>query len=304
MAILSGSFSKALLPGITKFFGMEYKDFPEFYSQFMSVISGTQAFNDETLFTGLGLPDVRSEGQPGSYQDTSQGWTKRYTQVEYFAGFIVSRIAVEDDKAGVISQIKSKALARAMKQGMEYPAHAVIANAFNNATAWLGGDGKELCSTTHPLKSGGTFSNRLAADADLTEASIEDMLVQLKGWVDDAGLKINVMPDRLVIPTSLEYEAYRYLKSTGRVGTADNDINAINSMGVFKRDPLVTPYLSDTDAFFITTDCMQGLQMIVRRQPSVEQDGDFDTDNAKYKSTMRFSVGFTNPRCIIGTPGA
>ena len=302
MAILTGNISQALLPGITKFFGLAYKDHPEYYSQFMDVQKSRQNFEQETMFTGLGLPNVMSEGAPVEYADVSEGWTKRYSLIKYGRGFVVTREAVEDDQAGVIAEFKAKALARAMKQGMEHPAHNVLNNAFNSS--YTGGDAKELCATDHPLHVGGTFSNELATPADFSESSVEDMVVQMKDWVSDDGLKIMCQPRKLILPNELCFEAERYLKSINRVGTADNDINAIKSMNIFSEATVVSPFLTDADAFFILTDQMNGLKMKVQRPPAIEQDGDFDTDKAKFKSTMRFSVGWTDPRCIIGTAGA
>ncbi len=302
MPILTGNISQALLPGVTKFFGMEYKDYPEFYSRFMQVEKSDRNFEQETLFTGIGLPQIKSENQSVAYQDTSEGWTKRYSHVVYGTGFIISREAVEDDKAGVLAELRAKGLARSMRQGMEYPAHNVLNNAFSSS--YLGGDGKELCATDHPLQSGGTWSNELATPADFSESAVEDMVTQMKSWVSDDGLKVMCLPRKLVLPIALEFEAERYLKSINRVGTADNDINALKSMGTFSEEPVFSPYLTDTDAFFILTNQMNGLKMKVFREPTVEQDGDFDTDAAKYKSTMRFAVGWTDPRCIIGTAGA
>ena len=235
-----------------------------------------------------------------TYDVEKQGFLTRYTHVEYGLGFIISRRLVEDDQYDVVGERRARGLAFSMRQTKETVAHNVLNRAFTST--YSGGDGKEMCATDHPNISGGTFANELSTAANLSEDALEQACIDLMKFTNDRGLRINAMPETLIIPVDLKFEAARILQSDMRVDTANNDINALKYFGKFKRI-VVSPYLSSATAWFIKTSVKDGLKHFERRADDFAQDGDFDTGNAKYKSTGRYSFGWTDPRGVYGTPG-
>jgi phage major head subunit gpT-like protein len=300
--ITTGNFQKLLLPGIRKLFGDEYKDMPVLYPMYMDVVKSTRNFEEDTLYSGLGLGKIKPEGSAIQYDDTSQQYTKRYTNVTYANGFIITREMMEDGVAPFKAERLTKSLARGMVQTKDIVAANVMNRAFNSS--YTGGDGKELCATDHPTLSS-DLRNELSTAADLSEASLEQAIIDLSDFRDHRGLRMHHMPKKLLVPKELRFEARRILGSEGRVGVADNDLNAIKSLGdLGVGDVIVNNYLTDTDAWFIITDVPDGLKFQVRREMEIGTDNDFDTENAKFKATMRFDTGWTDPRGVFGSPGA
>ena len=299
--INSGSFAKALWPGINAWYGRVYNEWPEEYTQLFNTESSSRAYEEDVGTTGFGQAAIKSEGGAISYDDESQAFITRYQHVVYALGFIITREIVEDDQYDVVGKRRSEALAFSMRQTKETVGANVYNRAFN--ASYTGGDGKEMCATDHPNFAGGTWSNELTTAADLSEASLEQACIDIMKFTNDRGLKISVMPESLIIPVDLVFEARRILESEGRVGTADNDLNALKSMGKF-RNVIVNHYLTDTDAWFIRTNVQNGLKCFQRRAMEFGTDNEFDTENAKYKATERYSFGWTDPRAIFGSPGA
>jgi hypothetical protein len=279
------------------FFGAQYSEYPEEYRQIFDVEKSSKNYEEDTLITGFGLAPIKTQGGSVSYEGETQGFTKRYSHTVYGLGYVVTEEEMEDNLYEVVSRRRIKRLAFSMRQTKEIVAANVLNRAFN--TSYTGGDAKALCVTDHP-GSGGSWSNRAATDADLSEASLEDMVIQIGQAKNDKGLQIALRPIKLIIPINLQFDAKRILKSELQSGTANNDVNALK--GMF--DYSVNHYLTDTDAWFLKTDCPNGMTMFERRALAFAQDNDFDTANAKAKATMRFSVGWTDPRAMFGTQGA
>lgn len=302
MLINSGSFAKALWPGINKWYGKAYGEFSTEYTSLFDTNTSDKRYEEEVGITSFGLASVKDEGSGFSYDSEQQAFTTRYVHITYALGFIVTREAFEDDQYDVVGKRRAQGLAFSMRQTKEI----VAANVYNRAftSGYTGGDGSILCVSTHPNKAGGTWSNTLTTAADLSEASLEQACIDISKYTNDRGLKIAVMPKTLIIPTDLEFEANRILKTQYRVGTGDNDINALNMMGKFPGGIVVNHYLTDTDAWFLRTNTPDGMKHFVRRAPQFGVDNDFDTENAKFKATERYSFGWTDPRGIFGTPGA
>jgi hypothetical protein len=301
--ITTASFAKALWPGINKWYGRAYEEWPTEYTELFDVQKSNRAYEEQVGTTGFGLAAVKGEGNSISYDDESQAYVTRYSHLVYALGFIITREMFEDDLYDLVGKRKAEALAFSLRQTQE----TVGANVYNRAftSTYAGGDGKELCATDHPNFAGGTWSNELATAADLSEGSLEQACIDIAGFTNDRGLKIRVMPDKLIIPKELMFEAERILNSIGRSGTADNDLNALKSMGKF-RTVIVNHYLTDTDAWFIRNTIPGNTGMICwdRRGAEFAIDNDFDTENAKYKATQRYSMGWTDPRGLYGSPGA
>lgn len=299
--ITTGAFGKALWPGINAWYGKAYAEHPEEWSKLFDTFSSRKRFEEDVGLSSFGLAGVIQEGDGVSYDNEQQGFITRYTHVTYGLGFIITKELMEDDLYDVIGERRAKALAFSMRQTKEN----VAANVYNRAftAAYAGGDGKEMCATDHPNVAGGTWSNELATAADLSEASLEQACIDIMKFTNDRGLKISAMPERLIITPDNAFEAERILMSTQRVGTANNDINALNAMGKFK-DVVVNHYLTDADAWFIRTNVPDGMKHFERAPDTFDMDNDFDTDNAKFKARGRYSFGFTDPRGIYGSPGA
>jgi hypothetical protein len=301
MPITSNSFAKALWPGVNAWYQMGYADHKEEWPDLFDKNTSNRKFEEDVGYSGFGLASVKTEGAPITYDSEKQGFTARYTHVTYALGFIVTREMFEDDLYDVVGQKKAKALARSMRHTKEQ----VAANVYNRAFtgAYAGPDGLELCSTAHLNVAGGTYANELATAADLSEASLEQAVIDLEKFTDDRGLKIAVMPKALIIPVDLQFEATRILKSDGRVGTADNDLNAIKTLGVIPKI-VINHWLTDADAWFIRTNVQDGMKYFSRREDAFAMDNDFDTENAKFKATARYSFGWSDPKQVFGSPGA
>lgn len=299
--ITTGNHPKALWPGMRKFWGREYDEHPQEWSQVFETETSEKNYEEDTEVTGFGLAPIKAQADSVSYTSESQGPTKRYTHVTYGLGYIVTREELEDNLYEVVSKRRIKALAFSIRQTEEIVAANILNRAFN--TSYTGGDGKAMIVSDHPTVSG-TQSNVLATAADLSEASLEDMMIQIMQAQNSAGLKIRLMPKKLVVSPSEAFNAERIVKSNLQSGTANNDVNAIKSMGMLPGGVVVNHYLTDLDAFFITTNAPNGLMRFNRRATEFKQDNDFDTENAKAKSTLRFSVGWTDWRGVFGTPGA
>lgn len=298
-AVNTGNIAKLLWPGLNAIWG-EYKEIPAEYKELFDTFSSSKAYEEDQLMRGLGLAPQKTEGAATAYEGTTQGLTSRYTAVSYGLGFIVTHEAMQDN------QYKSKAL-RAMRmlaRSFRQTKETVAANVYNRGHdgGYLGADGVVLFSTAHPTYSGNQ-SNRLATAADLSEAAIEDLCVQIDNALDEQGQKIALKPRKLIIPTALQFEAARILKSVGRVTTADNDINAIRALGIFPDGAVMNHYLDDADAFYIRTDAPDGLKHFERQEAEFEQDNDFDTKNLKYKGFERYSFGWTDFRGAFSNGG-
>lgn len=302
--INTGAIAKALRPGVNSWFGLSYNQYPEEWKEIfdMGIAMSGMNFEEDVNVNGLGLAVVKPEGSSVSYDTMAQSFLKRYTHVTYALGYIITREAIEDNLYIKLAKQRTEALARSMRQTKENVAANILNRAFSNS--YTGADGLELCSASHLLSKGGTFSNLLSPAADLSELAIEQMLIQIAGFVDDASLRMAVKGQKLIVPKELMFEAKRILGNQDRPATADRDINALVHMGMLPQGYVVNHYLSDTDAFFIKTDCQDGLKMFQRRDLEVKDDSDFDTENVKFKASERYSFGWTDPRGIIGSAGA
>ena len=303
--ITTSNFAKDLVPGVKTWFGQKYKEYPIEYLEIFEKGTSTKAFEEEAGVTGFGLAAVKTEGGGVAYDEQEQGFVSRYTHVTYGLGFIITREMYEDGIAVTVALRRANALAFSIRQTKEIIAANVLNRAFTAAyTMGTNSDGKELCATNHPNKSGGTWSNELAVAADLSEAALEQACIDIAAFTTDRGLKIAIMPQKLIIPTALEFDAMRILESIGQSGTANNDINALKASKKFPQGISVNHYLTDTDAWFIKTNCPDGLKYMERRPDAFGTENDFDTENAKFKATFRGSFGWSDPRGIFGSPGA
>lgn len=299
--ITTGNHPKALWPGMRKFWGREYTEYKQEWSEIFETETSEKNYEEDTEVTGFGLAPVKAQAGAVSFDSESQGPTKRYTHVTYGLGYIVTREEQEDNLYEIVSKRRIKALAFSIRQTEETVAANVLNRAFN--TSYTGGDGKAMIVSDHPTVSG-TQSNVLATAADFSEAALEDLIIQIMLAQNSRGLKISLMPKKLVVPPQIAFDAERVTKSTLQSGTANNDHNAVKSMGMLPGGVCVNHYLTDNDAWFLTTNAPAGLVRFNRRGTEFKQDNDFDTENAKAKATLRFSVGHTDWRGIFGTPGA
>jgi len=307
MAISRSQLVKELEPGLNALFGMEYKRYEQEHTEIFDQESSDRAFEEEVMLSGFGSAPTKSEGGSISYDTATEAYTSRYTHETIALGFAITEEAIEDNLYDQLSSRYTKALARSMANTKQVKAADVLNTAFASSGAAgtnPGGDGVSLINVAHPLAVGGTFSNRLATDADLNETSLEQSLIDIAAFVDERGLKIATQGRKLIIPKELQFTADRLMNSTLRVGTSDNDINAIRNMGMIPEGYVVNHFLTDTDAFFIKTDAPNGLKHFVRTPMSTAMEGDFDTGNARYKARERYSFGFSDPRGIFGTSGA
>jgi len=300
MAISRSQLVKELEPGLNALFGLEYKTYKEEHSDIYTTESSDRAFEEEVMLSGFGEAPVKSEGAGVAYDQAQEVYTARYSHETIALAFSLTEEAIEDNLYDRLSSRYTKALARSMATTKQIKAANILNNAF---TTSLGGDGVALCSTAHPTLGGANLANELATSADLSEASLEQALIDIAAFTDERGLKIAVQGTRLIIPKELQFTADRILKSTLRVGTADNDINAIKNMGMIPQGYSVNHYLTDVDAFFIMTDAPDGMKMFNRVSMSTGFEGDFETGNVRYKARERYSFGFSDPRGIFGSPG-
>jgi hypothetical protein len=304
MAISRAQLLKELLPGLNALFGMEYAKYGEEHAEIYETESSERSFEEETKLSGFSAAPVKNEGAAIEYDNAQEAWTARYTHETVAMGFSITEEAIEDNLYDSLSARYTKALARAMAYTKQVKAAAILNQAFTGAGNPTYGDGKVLCATDHPLVSGGSNSNRPAVAADLNETSLEAAVIQIAGWTDERGLLIAAKPRKLVIPPNLQFVATRLLDTEGRVGTADNDINAIRNNGSIPEGYTVNHYLTDTDAWFLMTDVPNGLKHFVRTPMSTSMDADFDTGNSRYKARERYSFGVSDPLGIFGSPGA
>jgi len=302
MAISRAQLLKELLPGLNALFGLEYKRYGEEHKEIYETESSERSFEEETKLSGFSAAPVKNEGQAISYDNAQEAWTARYNHETIAMGFSVTEEAMEDNLYDSLSARYTKALARAMAYTKQVKAAAILNNGFNSAVTY--GDGQALFSTAHPLVSGGTNSNRPATAADLNETSLEAAVIQIAGWTDERGLLIAAKPRKLVVPPALMFTATRLLETSLRVGTADNDINALKNNGSIPEGYTVNHFLTDTNAWFLTTDVPNGLKHFVRVPMATSMDADFDTGNARYKARERYSFGVSDPLGIYGSPGA
>jgi len=292
---------KELEPGLNALFGLEYDRYENQDKEIFDSESSDRAFEEEVMLGGFANAAVKPEGQGVSYEDAQETYTARYTNETIALAFALTEEAVEDNLYDKLSTRYTKALARSMANTKQVKAANILNRAFN--ASYLGGDNKELCATDHPTLSGDQ-KNELSTAADLSETSLEQMLIDIADMKDERGLKIALRGMKMIIPVNLQFVAERLMKSAGRVGTADNDINAIKSMGMVPEGYVVNNFLTDTDAWFIKTDAPNGLKHFVRAPIRTAMEGDFDTGNVRYKARERYSFGWSDWRGIFASPGA
>ena len=303
MAMNRAQFAKMLEPGLNTLFGLEYDRYPPEYEAVFSANTSTKAFEEDVLLQGFGNAPTKDEGAAISYDTASQQWTARYQHETVALAFSITEEAEEDGQYGSIASRYTKALARSMASTKEIKAANILNNATSTTDPYGGGDGVALLSASHPTTNG-TQSNTLATAADLSETSLESMLIQIADMKDDRGLRIAAQGTTLIIPTAYTFTAERLLESQLRTGTADNDINAIRNMGMVPEGYSVNNFLTDTDAWFLLTDCPDGFKHFERSPLSTSMEGDFDTGNVRFKARERYSFGFSNPRAVFASQGA
>jgi len=304
MAISRSQLLKELLPGLNALFGMEYKRYGEEHKEIYETESSERSFEEETKLSGFGAAPVKAEGAAIAYDNAQEAWTARYTHETIAMGFSITEEAMEDNLYDSLSSRYTKALARAMAYTKQVKAAYVLNKGFTGTGNPTYGDGQVLFSTAHPLVSGGTNSNRPTTPADLNETSLEAAVIQIAAWTDERGLLIAARPRKLIVPPALQFVATRLLETELRVATADNDINAIRNNGSIPEGYAVNHFLTDTNAWFLTTDVPNGLKHFVRMPMNTSMDGDFDTGNVRYKARERYSFGVSDPLGIYGSPGA
>jgi hypothetical protein len=300
MAISRAQLLKELLPGLNALFGLEYARYGEQHKELYETETSERSFEEETKLSGFSAAPVKNEGSAIAYDNAQEAFTARYTHETIALGFSLTEEAIEDNLYDSLSGRYTKALARAMA----YTKQVKAANVLNNGFTATGGDGVALFSTQHPLVSGGVNSNTPSTQADLNETSLENAVIQIAAWTDERGLLIAAKPKKLVIPPALQFVATRLLETELRVGTADNDINAIKNNGSIPEGYTVNNFLTDTNAWFLTTDVPNGLKHFVRTPMSTGMDGDFDTGNVRYKARERYSFGYSDPLGVFGSQGA
>ena len=304
MAISRAQLLKELLPGLNALFGLEYATYGEQHKEIYETESSERSFEEETKLSGFSAAPVKNEGTAMAYDNAQEAFTARYNHETIALGFSLTEEAIEDNLYDSLSARYTKALARAMAYTKQVKAAAVLNNGFTNSAQYYGGDGVPLFSASHPLVSGGTNSNIPSTPADLNETSLEAAVIQIAQWTDERGLLIAAKPKKLVVPPSLQFVATRLLETELRVGTTDNDINAIKNNGSVSEGYTVNNFLTDTNAWFLTTDVPNGMKHFVRTPLSNSMDGDFDTGNVRYKSRERYSFGWSDPLGMYGSAGA
>ena len=302
MAINRAQLAKELEPGLNALFGMEYSRYDNQHTEIFETESSDRAFEEEVMIVGFGNASVKGEGNAVSYDNATEGFTARYAHETVALAFSLTEEAVEDNLYDRLGSRYTKALARSMANTKQIKAASVLNNAFSGS--FTGGDGVALVSNSHPLGGGGTASNRPTAYADLNETSLEDALINISTLVDDRNLTIALQGRKFIVPPALQFVADRLLQSPGRVGTSDNDINAIKNMGMVPEGYVVNNYLTDTDAWFLKTDCPDGFKHFERSPMQTSLEGDFDTGNMRYKARERYSFGYSNWRAVFASQGA
>lgn len=302
MAISRAQLLKELIPGLNALFGLEYKRYPEQHRDIFEVENSSRSFEEEQKVSGFGAAQTKGEGSSIAYDTAQEAFTARYTHETIALGFSITEEAIEDNLYDSLSARYTKALARAMAYTKQVKAASILNNGFNSS--YLGGDGVTLFSTAHPTVGGYTNANRPASGVDLNETALEAAIIQMAAWVDERGLLIAAKPKKLVIPPALQFVAERLLKTVGRVGTTDNDINALKNMGSIPGGYSVNNWLTDSNQWQIVTDVPNGLKMFERVKLKTSHEGDFDTGNMKYKARERYSFGYSDPLSVWGSPGS
>ena len=303
MAISRAQLAKELEPGLNALFGMEYTRYENQHSEIFTTESSDRAFEEEVMLSGFGAAPTKSEGSSISFDDANEAYTARYNHETIALAFSITEEAVEDNLYDRLSSRYTRALARSMAHTKQVKAASILNNAFS-AGANAGGDGVALCDASHPLTNGGTFNNEPGTAADLNETSLEDALISIAGFVDERGLKVALRGMKLIVPRQLQFVAERLMVSNLRVGTADNDTNALRSMGMLPNGYAVNDFLTDPDAFFVMTDAPRGFINFERTPMTTGMEADFDTGNMRFKARERYSFGFSDPRAVFGSPGA
>ena len=298
MAISRSQLVKELEPGLNALFGLEYSRYENQHAEIYTTETSDRAFEEEVMLSGFGSAPIKQEGASVVYDQAQETFTARYTHQTIALAFSITEEAIEDNLYDRLAARYTRALAPSMSNTKQVQAAAVLNQA--QITTAIGGDGKSLINNAHPLATGGTFSNVLATAADLNETSLEQSLIDIAGFVDERGLKIALSGRKMIIPKELQFTAERLMKSPQRVGTADNDINAIVNMGMVPEGYRINNFLTDTDSFFLLTDVPNGLKMFVRSPIKTAMEGDFETGNVRFKARERYSFGFSDPRCIFG----
>ena len=302
MAISRAQLLKELLPGLNALFGMEYARYGEEHKEIYESETSERSFEEETKLSGFSAAPVKNEGSAIAYDNAQEAWSTRYTHETIALGFSITEEAVEDNLYDSLSARYTKSLARAMAYTKQVKAAAVINNGFSNT--YPGGDGVSLFNANHPLVSGGVNSNTPATQADLNETSLEAAVIQIAAWTDERGLLIAAKPKKLIVPPSLMFVATRLLETELRVGTNDNDINAIKNNGAVPEGYTVNHFLTDTNGWYLTTDVPNGMKHFVRTPLQNSMDGDFDTGNVRYKARERYSFGWSDPLGMFGSSGS
>ena len=302
MAISRAQLLKELLPGLNALFGLEYARYGEEHKEIYETETSERSFEEETKLSGFSAAPVKNEGSAIAYDNAQEAWTARYNHETIALGFSLTEEAIEDNLYDSLSARYTKGLARAMAYTKQVKAAAVLNNGFSSA--YTGGDGVSLFSTAHPLINGGTNSNRPSTAADLNETSLENAVIQIAAWTDERGLLIAAKPKKLIVPPSLQFVATRLLETSLRVGTTDNDINALKNNGSIPEGYVQNHFLTDTNGWYLTTDVPNGMKHFVRTPLANSMDGDFDTGNVRYKSRERYSFGWSDPLGVYGSPGS
>jgi hypothetical protein len=302
MAISRAQLLKELLPGLNALFGMEYARYGEQHKEIYETETSERSFEEETKLSGFSAAPVKNEGSAIAYDNAQEAWTTRYNHETIALGFSITEEAIEDNLYDSLSARYTKGLARAMAYTKQVKSAATLNNGFS--AAYPGGDGVALFSTAHPLVSGGTNSNRPSTAADLNETSLENAVIQIAAWTDERGLLIAAKPRKLIVPPALQFVATRLLETNLRVGTTDNDINALKNNGSIPEGYTINNYLTDTNGWYLTTDVPNGLKHFVRSPLANSMDGDFDTGNVRYKARERYSFGWSDPLGMYGSPGS
>jgi hypothetical protein len=302
MAISRSQLLKELLPGLNALFGLEYARYGEEHTEIYETESSERSFEEETKLSGFSAAPVKNEGSAIAYDNAQEAWTARYNHETIALGFSLTEEAIEDNLYDSLSARYTKGLARAMAYTKQVKAAAVLNNGFT--AGYTGGDGATLFSATHGLVNGGSNSNTPSTGADLNETSLENAVIQIAAWTDERGLLIAAKPKKLIVPPALQFVATRLLETELRVGTTDNDINALKNNGAVPEGYTINHYLTDSNGWFLTTDVPNGMKHFVRTPLQNSMDGDFETGNVRYKSRERYSFGWSDPLGMYGSPGA